>query len=95
MTEPLGPVTTTSSNLTPLYFRGEGGVNTVTPRPLKQRMWLPAPPRLSQGTDTKSNAAATSGGNVAALQTTITEEATGQRTRVEQDPSAKIMFYLH
>lgn len=25
MTEPLGPVTTTSSNLTPLYFRGEGG----------------------------------------------------------------------
>ena len=43
---------------------------------------------------TKSSATAASGVNVVAIQTTITEKHSTQKTSVDENPRAKVMFYL-
>lgn len=46
------------------------------------------------GSGTSSTAAAASGGNVVAIQTTATEKDTTTRVNIDEDPRAKLMFYL-
>lgn len=46
------------------------------------------------GSGTRSTAAAASGGNVVAIHTTATEKDTTTRVTIDEDPRAKLMFYL-
>ena len=96
MAEPLEPVTTTSSSLTPLYGGGivqqsHSAATNATDVAASTTTAISVP----GGTGTKSSAAAASGGNVAAIQTTITEQATSQSTQVDVDPRAQLAFYLN
>ena len=96
MAEPLEPVTTTSSSLTPLYGGGivqqsHSAAANATDVAASTTTAISVP----GGTGTKSSAAAASGGNVAAIQTTITEQATGHLTQIDVDPRAQLAFYLH
>lgn len=49
---------------------------------------------VPKGTGTRSVAAAASGDNLVALETTSTVQATGRSVKVSKDPRARLMFYL-
>lgn len=96
MSELQPPVTTASSSLTPLPHGGivqqtHSAAANATDVAASTSTAIAAP----KGSGTRSTAAAASGGNVVALQTTATEQATGTTVTVNEDPRAALMFYLH
>lgn len=96
MSELQPPVTTASSSLAPLPH---GGIVQQTHSAAANATDVAASTSTAiavpKGSGTRSTAAAASGGNVVALQTTATEQATGTTVTVDEDPRAALMFYLH
>lgn len=95
MSELQPPVTTASSSLVPLPH---GGIVQQTHSAAANATDVAASTSTAiavpKGSGTRSTAAAASGGNVVALQTTATEQATGKAVRIKEDPRARLMFYL-
>lgn len=95
MSELQPPVTTASSSLAPLPH---GGIvqqtHSVAANATDVAASTSTAIAVPKGSGTRSTAAAASGGNVVALQTTATAQATGSKADVDEDPRAKLMFYL-
>lgn len=89
------PVTTVSSIVAP--FQG-GGIVQQSQSAAASKTDVAASTSTAiavpGGSGTRSTAAAASGGNVVAIQTTATEKDTTTRVTIDEDPRAKLMFYL-
>lgn len=89
------PVTTVSSTVAP--FQG-GGIVQQSQSAAANETDVAASTSTAiavpGGSGTRSTAAAASGGNVVAIHTTATEKDTTTRVTIDEDPRAKLMFYL-
>lgn len=89
------PVTTVSSTVAP--FQGGGIVqqsHSAAANATDVAASTSTAIAVPGGSGTSSTAAAASGGNVVAIQTTATEKDTTTRVNIDEDPRAKLMFYL-
>lgn len=89
------PVTTVSSTVAP--FQGGGIVqqsHSAAANATDVAASTSTAISVPGGSGTSSTAAAASGGNVVAIQTTATEKDTTTRVNIDEDPRAKLMFYL-
>lgn len=89
------PVTTVSSIVAPFQGRGiviqsQSAAASKTDVAASTSTAIAVP----GGSGTRSTAAAASGGNVVAIHTTATEKDTTTRVTIDEDPRAKLMFYL-